>query len=81
MRKELDKSSIIEGIRQYLDEPHTLHLFNKANKTDDICELKDIAKQAKTMYQTYMHDANYWIDEINNKLKNHDHPQRNDYAN
>lgn len=80
MRKELDKSSIIEGIRQYLYEPHTLHLFNEANKTDDIFKLKDIVKGAKVMYRTFIHDADYWIDEINNKLKDHEHPQRNDYA-
>ena len=58
----MKKEEWIEGVRSFLDEPSTHHLLTKAEKTEDIEELRELLNRAKTTYESFIHDVDFLLD-------------------
>ena len=60
----------IKDIRNYLNEPFMTYLYIKALETEDIGELKKLLIKAKSLINTYVDDANFYLRAIQELKKN-----------
>ncbi len=66
----MTKEEFIKGVREYLDEPQTSYLFTLAKETEDVETLRNLVKRAKSLHTSYVHDADYWLYNIDCKSVN-----------
>jgi len=58
---------IVDEIRNYLNEPNMVHLYEESLYTSDMNELKKLLKQAKSLMMSYVEDADYYLNYIEEK--------------
>lgn len=60
----MDKDQWIAEVREYLNEEYTLHLYERALKTEDTNTLIKLIKRAKGIYAAGVSEADTLINKI-----------------